>query len=81
MENTLNDFNSLVDYQKTQSFARLTPKFFDTPQIVNKNCTRAFSVEYSLCILHPRHPSVPLFSFDELLMILRKDTHGPQNFD
>ena len=46
MENALYDFYSLVElYQKTQSFAALTRSFSDTTQLVNKNRTRAFSME------------------------------------
>jgi len=46
MENALYDLYSLVEeYQKTQSFATLTRSFSDTPQLVNKNRTRAFSLE------------------------------------
>ena len=37
---------SLVEeYQKTHSFATLTREFCDTPQLVNKNRTHAFSME------------------------------------
>ena len=35
----------LGEYQKTHSFATLTRSFSDTPQLVNKNRTRAFSME------------------------------------
>ena len=46
MENALYDFYSLVEeYQKTHSFATLTRSCSDTPQLVNKNRTRAFSME------------------------------------
>ena len=46
MENALYDFYSRVeDFQKTHSFATLTREFSDTPQLVNKNRTRAFSME------------------------------------
>ena len=39
-------FYSLVEeYQKTDLFATLTRSFSDTPQLVNKNRTRAFSME------------------------------------
>ena len=46
MENALYDFYSLVEeYQETHSFVTLTGSFSDTPELVNKNCTRAFSME------------------------------------
>ena len=39
-------FYSLVEsYQKTHSFAALTRSFSDTTQLVNKNRTRAFSID------------------------------------
>ena len=39
-------FYSLVEsYQKTHSFAAFTRSFSDTTQLVNKNRTRAFSME------------------------------------
>ena len=46
MESALYDFYSLVEtYQKTHSFAALTPSFSDTSQLVNKNSTRALSMK------------------------------------
>ena len=49
MENAFYDFYSLVVlYQKTHSFAALTRSFSHTTQLVNKNRTRAFSVNQSL---------------------------------
>jgi len=46
MENALYDFYSRVElYQKTHSFAALTRSFSDTTQLVNKDRTRAFSME------------------------------------
>ena len=46
MENALYDFYSLVEeYQKTHSFGTLTRSCSDTAQLVNKNRTRAFSME------------------------------------
>ena len=46
MENALYDFYSLVElYQKTNEWAQRTSEFSDTTQRVNKNRTRAFSME------------------------------------
>ena len=48
-------FYSLVEeHQKIYPFATLTRSFSDTPQLKNKNRTRAFSMEYSLYLDHVR---------------------------
>ena len=45
MENALYDFIHSLRSIKTLSFATLTRSFSDTPQLVNKNRTRVFSME------------------------------------